>query len=505
MNYKKRLIAIILAFALILPTAVFAADETGEGAFTEEAPEVEISTEAPEEAPETPEATGDLQSEEDAEVPPEAADPEIAAEPDAIPEEQPETANEEPAVLEGISAEENPTGTAEITWNAFEGASYYSVSSPQINDGEAVRTDGCVQSFSGLDHGVTYDFVVAACDENDTVMAQGAVSLETVAYKINFNESAFRVLGNRTVKPKKLSGNLTKMIGEPDSGYAVVQGGCTDGTYAYYLMVSSKTQKGRVLKVRIKDNKVIKKSKILNTWHGNGMTYDSTRKKLVVIAREHRKQELTVIDAKTLTVTKQRNVKYHYDINAGSEALSRRFKQSGLAAIAYVKKYDCYIALERVYHNLLIFDPDTFECIGLVYTNLGNTGTFQAMDADSKYAYLLLSYYKEGRVVQPYNKIVALDWNSENLLPVVNASKSKDLPYVEKYWYCNNDDSGTPDASIRIRTSREAENIYHKTDKSGKEHFYMAEYYGHYAYKKVGKKRKRYYKRDNYVYDLGII
>jgi hypothetical protein len=261
-------------------------------------------------------------------------------------------------------------------------------------------------------------------------------------------------------------------------------------------MVSSSTQKGRVLKVRIKGNKVVKRSKILNTWHGNGMTYDSKRKKLVVIAREHRKQQITVIDAKTLRITRQRNVKYNYKINAGSSKLNARYKQSGLAAIAYVRKYDCYIAFERVHHNLLFFDPDSFECIGLAYTDFDGTypGTFQGMDADSKYVYLLLSYYSRK---QPYNLILAIDWNSENLLPVVNASKSKDLPYVPKYWMCGNKHNGKPDAAVRIRTSHEAENIYHTTDKNGKEHFYMAEYYGH-------KVRGR-YRRDNYVYDLGII
>ena len=247
-----------------------------------------------------------------------------------------------------------------------------------------------------------------------------------------------------------------------------------------------------------------KKSQVyLNTWHGNGMAYDSKRKKLVVIAREHRKQEITLIDAKTLRITKQKNAKYHNKINAGSAELNARYKKSGLAAIAYVKKYDCYVAFEREHHNLLIFDPDTFECIGLAYTNLGSKypGTFQAMDADEKYVYLLLSYYNKS---QPYNLILALDWNSENLLPAVNACKSKDPTFVEHYWYCNNKQNGKPDAVIRLKTKHEAENIYH-TKKNGKEHFYLAEYYGHIAYKKVGRRKMSYFKRDNYVYDLGII
>ena len=337
----------------------------------------------------------------------------------------------------------------------------------------------------------------------------------------SFDDSVFRTLSSRTVKPKKkLKGNLTSMIREGNSGYASVQGGCTDGTYAYYLMVSTKTQKGRVLKVRMKDNKVVKRSKVLNTWHGNGMAYDSKRKKLVVIAREHRKQEITVIDASTLRVTRQANVKYDHYAGAGEDSLSRTHQEQGLAAIAYVRKYDCYVALERVYHNLLVFDPDTFEATGMAYTDFTDEypGTFQAMDADEKYVYLLLSAYEKDGKKQPYNLILALDWNSENMLPAAGDGGDEIPAYAEKAWSCNNNGSGRPDAVIRLNTKYEAENIYHTTNSSGQEHFYLSEYYGHGVYKTVTKKVKvngrwkktkvkklKYFKRDNFVYDLGVI
>ena len=78
--------------------------------------------------------------------------------------------------------------------------------------------------------------------------------------------------------------------------------------------------------------------------------------------------------------------------------------------------------------------------------------------------------------------------------PISNQFNPK---YVEKPWCCDNNGSVTPDAVIRIDTKHEAENIYHTTDKIGREHFYMSEYYGHTT--------GGYYKRDNYVYDLGVI
>ena len=338
------------------------------------------------------------------------------------------------------------------------------------------------------------------------VFAVGGSSSESPG--VTFDESLYRTVINRSIKAKKIKNvELRTMIKENSDGYAVVQGGCTDGKYAYYLMVSSYTQNGRILKVNIRNNKVVGRSKILNTWHGNGMTYDSKRKQLVVIAREHRKQEITVVDARTLKITRQEDVKYDYYEFAGKDSLTRTHQRQGLAAIAYVNRYDCYVALERTYNNLLFFDPDTFEAVGIAYTDIlrDYPGTFQAMDADDKYVYLLLSYYNKGGRVQPNNLILALDWNSENMLPVVNG----ELICVPEAWSCNNDGSGKPDAVIRIKSKHEAENIYHTTDKTGSEHFYMSEYYGRYAYKKVrvnGKKKKQiYYKRSGYVYDLGII
>ena len=328
-----------------------------------------------------------------------------------------------------------------------------------------------------------------------------AADKEETVEQVSFDESAYRRLKSHKVHAVKLKGNLTSMIKEKSSGYAVVQGGCTDGKYAYYLMVSSATQHGRVLKVRIKDKKVVSRSKVLNTWHGNGMAYDSKRKKLVVIAREHRKQEITLIDAKTLKVTRQENVKYKYYKNAKS-GLTKEHQEQGLGAIAYVEKYDCYIALEKTYHNLLIFDPDTFQAIGFVRTDITEKypGTYQGIDADEKYVYFLLSACTENYSKQPYNLILALDWNSEKLLPVVNAG-GKSPKYVKKSWRCGNKKTGKPDAVIRIDTKHEAENIYHTVDKKGREHFYLSEYYSHLGYSRSG----LYTKRSNYVYSLGII
>lgn len=313
------------------------------------------------------------------------------------------------------------------------------------------------------------------------------------------DESGFRNLKDRTIAKKslsKLSGasggtlNLRTLIGEKRTGYAVVQGSCTDGTYAYYLMVSSYNQKGRIAKVSLSNNKLVKLSGVLNICHGNGMTYDSRRNLLIINARESRRQELTCVNANTLKITRQEKVRYTYykKVKAGDGSISSIHRDAGIAAVAYNAKYDCYIALERTYHNLLFFDPDSFEAIGMAYTTITAKypGVYQAMDADDQYVYLLLSSKGSS---QPYNVILALDWNSESLLPVVNNTEGN-KGYISEAWYCNNSSSrkGYPDAAIRVKTPYEAESIYHTTDTSGREHFYLSEYYSDPSYKTVNKK-----------------
>lgn len=277
-----------------------------------------------------------------------------------------------------------------------------------------------------------------------------------------------RPLSDRTLGLTNLNINLRTMLGEDHSGYSVVQGSCTDGTYAYYLMVSSSNQHGRVLKVRISDQTVVARSAVLNTWHGNGMCYDSKRNVLAVIAREDRKQEITIIDANSLKITRQKTVKYTNAANTGTHSTR------GLGAIAYVEKYDCYVALERELHNLIMFNPDSFEAIGLAITTINKKypGTYQGMDADEQYVYLLLSAYNSD---QPDNLIVAIDWNSENLQPILDGECS----YISEKWYCGEGD-GYPTAQLKLNGGYEAESIYHLGNASdGQEHFYLASYRSH--------------------------
>jgi hypothetical protein len=287
------------------------------------------------------------------------------------------------------------------------------------------------------------------------------------------------------------------------------------------------------------------KSGIININHGNGMALDTKRHRLVVVGKGSRRNQLTIINVgtgkKSVPVfEKYANINYRYSAKWATS--KKRFDSLGLSAISYIARYDCFIALQRASHDLLVMDPD-FRVIGLVRTKISAKypGTYQAMDADERYVYLMLSPYNNK---QPYNRILALDWNSEHLKDYANGK----VKFVKKAWSCNDSENGSPDTDIRIRTKYEAENIYHVDNGKGKARFYLSEYYndptyhwvtkkkaykvkwkqvtkkvkwkkvnGEWKYKtkKVWKYKTKYkkikvrevdhYNRQNYVYDLGIL
>ena len=372
--------------------------------------------------------------------------------------------------------------------------------------------------------------------------------------------------------------NLRELLGESHDGFAVAQGAATDGKYIYYMLSSSSNQNGRVLKVNASDHSVVLRGERINTHHANGMTYDSKRHRLVAIAYGDYKHQITYINPDTLKIQApdgktvgQPEVDYSNNIKIKDNKnrdVSYAAQKNGLAAIAYVEKYDVYLARSRgesesgassfTNNDIWVFDAETLKAIGHVCVTITGRypGTYQSMDADEKYVYYLLS---DGGSKQPNNIILALDWNSEKLLPVKNGEKKVDesgkevpITYIEEAWYANNNGSGKEDAVITLNTPYEVEGLTHITDKSGKEHFYVSEHHGHWAYttkrvkekykvkwkkvkkkvkwkrvkrkgkwrwkykkkkvwkyktkyRYVNKKVKSYWMRDEYVYDLGVI
>ena len=163
----NRIMAVILAAVLALPVSIFAADDMS--------PEADLQAESA--SPVTELVTDDESLEE------EYSDSDIDSLVHGL----------EPKIgfLENVKIEENPSGTVELGWDKYDEAVYYEISSPKINNGSPVRLKSNSHTFTGLEHGTVYDFVIVALDWNERVIAQSAISIETAEYKVSFIESLY--------------------------------------------------------------------------------------------------------------------------------------------------------------------------------------------------------------------------------------------------------------------------------------------------------------------------
>ena len=530
MKYKeaaKRISVTLLALMMTLSmtgyTFVEAFAEDGEEpAAAEESLNKESSEETGSSETAAPETEVKAETEEaaEAEFPESAkqdeAEPEYTEEPSEEPAEAP--AEETDAVLEEVPAETLQDPAMEATelgeikvrasrdesfisafWTKVDGAAYYMV---YLNEDTAgVKVDATenkyVFALGAADLAVQTVTVEAYRLKETNVPDPSANPVPAEPEYEKFAEGHAAEL-NAITRRKLASANtmavyqglsLREMLGEDHDGYAVAQGAATDGTFAYYMMASSENQKGRILKVNLTNSSEYAASGVLDIHHANGMTYDSKRKKLVAVGYGEWRQQLSFIDPNTFDVTHE-NISYPYQI-AG---VTDEGKKNGIAAISYVEKYNVYVARSRGRNNgvgdsflnndIWVINADNLKVIGHVYVHI--TGkypeTYQAMDADEKYVYYLLSP-GDG---QKNNIILCLDWDSENLLPVLNGEKE----YVEYTWRANNNDSGDPDAVLTIPIAHESEGIFHTTDANGNAHFYVSEYYGRNHYKTTTKKVK---------------
>lgn len=565
----KRLFALVLTFMMTLSMTGYDFVE----AFAEDG-EVTTVEENEGTLDETENGGGETGGNTDNSVTPEDA----AAEPDVKPEAVPETVTEPVA-----PAAEAEVQLAEITvkaskdenfvsvfWQKVDGAAYYMVFLAEDKNGILEAQEQKVEAGKECkwvfksDKGGTVKveaYRVKAKADDTAETADGETAATAPEYE-KFAEGTAAEL-DEIKRPKVASGStqavytghsLRELLGEPNDGYAVAQGAATDGTYAYYMLASSTTQMGRVLKIRLSDGAVVGRGPVIGIHHANGMTYDSKRHKLVAVGYGGYRHNISIINPETLQLEANRTLQYTYASQISG--MPSGAQNNGIAAISYIPKYDVYVARSRgkvsgypqttgsANNNIWVFNAENLEAIGHIYTKV--TGaypeTYQAMDADEKYVYFLLSPGSG----QSRNIILALDWNSENLQPVLNG----EAKFVDHMWSCNNDSSGRPDAVINIPVGHESEGLFHTTNSNGTSHFYLSEYFGrnHYTYvyktvkykvkwKKVKKrvkwkrvkrkgkwkwkykkikvwkyktKKKKdwvaerdYWARDNYVYDLG--
>ncbi len=260
--------------------------------------------------------------------------------------------------------------------------------------------------------------------------------------------------------------------------YDTLQGSCTDGTYAYYLLYNRKAVNCKLVKVKRSNLKVAGVSGILDVAHGNDMTYDSHRKRLVIVhSTGVDPKRLTSVDPNTLAVIESKHVQIPKKLAGGSTADAAG--ATAFSGLAYSSGRKQYAVLLSHNYNFVILDSN-LDPVRYVKVSKKNNYLVQGIDATDDYIMLAQSP-KTSK--QKYNIITVYDWDGK---------------YISK---------------INVKKGYEIESIYHVGSK-----YYAGFYRSYYRtrYKDVEKKVKvdgkekkkkvkvkyREYQRDNYVYQI---
>ena len=294
-----------------------------------------------------------------------------------------------------------------------------------------------------------------------------------------FPQPQKRLLTSFTINdpPRIGNYNLRNYANESYTGCAIVQGSCVDnrGQYAYYCLIDGDDY-GKLVKVRMSDNACVAVSNRYNFTHGSGMCYDSKRNRIVVATHENYRMTLNFVDPDNLNSIVKKTVT---DSNIRSRLGSRN--AHGISALSYNAKYDCYVAMQKTHHNIIIYDAGTLDAKAAALTDFGSyTGVFQSTDADDTYVYFLLS--RDGSS-QPDNLLVAFDWHAEKYAALLNGESTEDI-------WMSGSGGGKPSAVIKINGGNEIESLYHTDAGNGKGHFYLVNYNNAPTYKTVTTKTK---------------
>lgn len=260
--------------------------------------------------------------------------------------------------------------------------------------------------------------------------------------------------------------------------YDTLQGSCTDGKYDYYLLYNRRVNNCKLVKVKRSGLKVTRVSGILHVAHGNDMTYDNHRKRLVIVhSTGVDPKRLTSVDPETLKVIESKHVQIPRKLTGGSKADAAG--ATAFNAVAYSSGRKQYVVLLSHNYNFVVLDSN-LDPVRYIKVSKKNNYLPQGIDATDDYIMLAQSPKSSG---QTYNIITVYDWDGN---------------YISK---------------INVKKGYEIESIYHVGSK-----YYAGFYCSYYKtyYKDVektvvvdGKEKKKKVKvkyrklqRDNYVYRI---
>lgn len=192
------------------------------------------------------------------------------------------------------------------------------------------------------------------------------------------------VVAAHTAEASIVYNNLYANVGNPE--YSVMQGGCTDGTYAYFVMENQALGICELVKLSLSDWSIVKVGTDLDINHGNDLTYNAKTGKIVAVHNKPNYNTLSVIDPETLKVESQVTL------------------DSKVYSIAYNEAADQYVVGISGTQEFQILNSN-FKILK-TYTGIETDYVHQGMDCDDKYIYFIQSSTVD-------NSIVVYDWDGQ--------------------------------------------------------------------------------------------
>ena len=211
-------------------------------------------------------------------------------------------------------------------------------------------------------------------------------------------------------------------------GFTTSQGAATDGKYAYVVMKKKEggTETDRIVKINMTTWDIVAESDELPLDHGNDMTYDPNKNRLVVTNMLN--NIISVIDPETLTI------------------VERAVPNYGSWGIGYIDGSSEYAFLAS--GGLTVTDKD-FNVIRSSPFEPADGYTGQGMDADSQYAYVPFSPNagKSNNIIQIYDLSTG---EFLGLISVGTKMESETVFHFGDDYYINFNANGSKIASLEF-------------------------------------------------------
>ncbi|MBE6754945.1 MAG: hypothetical protein E7555_00575 [Ruminococcaceae bacterium] len=166
----------------------------------------------------------------------------------------------------------------------------------------------------------------------------------------------------------------------------ILQGGCTDGKYAYFCSHNGYADVCSISKYEIDTWKEVARSNVVDVDHGNDITYNKDKRCLVVCHNAPNRTLVSYVDKDTLEIIETIEIPLE------------------IYSITYNAKTNKYAVGISYTFDFAILDKN-FKVIETIKGVKPKSTTRQGMDSDDKYLYFLLSFP---------NAISVYDWDGNH-------------------------------------------------------------------------------------------